>query len=80
MPDNYFLSLKRLNKLKECLNGNEELLTKYDGIFQEQLYADIIEEVYKGECGNVTHLPHKKAVKDQSATTKSGWFSMLVRG
>ena len=54
------MSLKRLNKLKERLNGNKELLTKYNDIFQEHFQADIKEEVHdKGECGNVTYLPHK---------------------
>ena len=60
MKDNFFLSLKKLNKLKEGLNQKKELLTKYNDIFQELLQANIIEEVHdKGECGNVTYLPHK---------------------
>ena len=46
LPDNYLLSLKRLNKLKERLDGNRELLKHYDDIFQEQLQAGIIEEVH----------------------------------
>ena len=71
LPDNYLLSLKRLNKLKERLGGNGELLKHYDDIFQEQLQAGIIEEVNdEGEWGNVTYLPHKEVIKDQSATTK----------
>ena len=71
MPDNYLLSLKRVNKLKERLDGNRELLKHYDDIFQEQLQAGIIEEVHdEGECGNVTYLPHREVVKDQSVTTK----------
>ena len=71
MPDNYLLSLKRLNKLKERLNGNRELLKHYDEIFQGQVQAGIKEEVHdKGECGNVTYLPHREVVKDQSVTTK----------
>ena len=40
-------------------------------MFQEQLQANIIEQVHdKGECGNVTYSPHKEVVKDQSATKK----------
>ena len=71
LPDNYLLSLKRLNKLKERLDGNRELLKHYDDIFQEQLQTGIIEEVHdEGECGNVTYLPHREVVKDQSVTTK----------
>ena len=65
------MSLKRLNKLKERLNGNTELLKHYDDIFQEQVQTGIIEEVHdEGECGNVTCLPHREVVKDQSVTTK----------
>ena len=65
------MSLKRVNKLKERLDGNRELLKHYDDIFQEQLQAGIIEEVHdEGECGNVTYLPHREVVKDQSVTTK----------
>ena len=71
LPDNYLLSSKRLNKLKETLNGNRELPKLYDDIFQEQLQAGIIEEVHgEEECGNITYLPYKEAVKDQSSTTK----------
>ena len=71
LPDNYLLSLKRLNKLKERLDGNRELLKNNDDIFQEQLQAGIIEEVHdEGECGNTIYFPHKEVVKDQSAITK----------
>ena len=35
LPHNYLLSLKKLNKLKERLNRNRELLKHYDDIFQE---------------------------------------------
>ena len=65
------MSLKRLNKLKERLDGNRELLKNNDDIFQEQLQAGIIEEVHdEGECGNTIYFPHKEVVKDQSAITK----------
>ena len=71
MPDNYLLSLKRVNKLKERLDGNRELLKHYDDIFQEQLQTGIIEEVHdEGECGSVTYLSHREVVKGQSVTTK----------
>ena len=71
LPHNYLLSLKKLNKLKERLNRNRELLKHYDDIFQEQLQAGIIEEVHdEGECGIVTYLPHSEVAKDQSITTK----------
>ena len=63
--------MKRLNKLKERLYENKELLKNCDDIFQGQLQAGIIEEVHdEEECGNVMYLPHKEVVKDKSATTK----------
>ena len=65
LPDNYLLSLKRLSKLKERLDGNRELPKNYDDTFQEQLEAGIIEEVHgERECGNITYLRHKELVKD----------------
>ena len=71
LPDNYLLSLKRLNKLKEPLDRNRELLKHCNNIFQEKFQAGIIEEVHdEGECCNVTYLPHREVVKDQSTTTK----------
>ena len=71
LPDNYLLSLKRLNRPKECFDGNRKVLKHYSDIFQEQFQAGIIEELHDvGECGNVTYLPHREVVKDQSFTTK----------
>ena len=71
LPDNYLLSLKRLNRPKECFDGNRKVLKHYNDIFQEQFQAGIIEELHDvGECGNVTYLPHREVVKDQSFTTK----------
>ena len=44
LPDNYNVSLKRLDKLKMRLEKNEHLLKSYDDIFQEQIKLGIIEK------------------------------------
>ena len=71
LPDNYELSLKRLNKLRERLAKDEMVLKQYDGIIQDQLERGIIEEVKgDGVICNVTYLPHKEVIKNQGSTTK----------
>ena len=44
LPDNYNVSLKRLNKLKMRLDKKENLLRSYGNIFQEQIKLGIIEK------------------------------------
>ena len=71
LPDNYSLSLKRLQSLRSRLADDEILLRKYDQIFQAQLNEGIIEEVStEGSTGNITYLPHKEVVKNERSTTK----------
>ena len=71
LPDNYTVSLKRLNELKMRLDKNEHLLKSYDDIFQEQIKVGIIEEVNSpGIFNNMTYLLHKEVVKENHSTTK----------
>ena len=71
LPDNYSLTLKRLQSLRIRLARVEILLRKYDQIFQDQLNEGIIEEVStEGSIGNITYLPHKEVVKNERSTTK----------
>ena len=71
LPDNYELSLKRLYQLRERLAKGEMILKQYDEIIQDQLEHGIIEEVKSdGVVGNVTYLPYKEVIKNQSPTTK----------
>ena len=71
LPDNYDLSLKRLQSLKMRLAKDEMLLQKYDQIFQDQINAGMIKEVKtEGLVGNVTYLPHKEVLRNESTTTK----------
>ena len=71
LPDNYDLSLKLLQSLKMRLAKDEMLLQKYDQIFQDQINAGMIEEVNtEGLVGNVTYLPRKEVLRNESTTTK----------
>ena len=71
LPDNYNVSLKRLDKLKMRLDKNENLLRSYDDIFQEQIKLGIIEEVNSpGIFNNVTDLPRREVLKENRSTTK----------
>ena len=71
LPDNYDVSLKRLDKLKIRLDKSGNLLKSYDDIFQEQIKLGIIEEVNSlGIFNNVTYLPHREVVKENRSTTK----------
>ena len=71
LPDNYDLSLKRLQVLKMRLAKDEILLQKYDQIFQDQINAGMVEEVEtEGLVGNVTYLPHKEVIRNGSTATK----------
>ena len=71
LPDNYTVSLKRLDELKMRLDKNEHLLKSYDDIFQEQIKVGIIEEVNSpGIFNNMAYLLHKEVVKENHSTTK----------
>ena len=53
------------------LAKDEMFLQKYDPIFQDQINAGMIEEVNtEGLVGNVTYLPHKEVIKNESITIK----------
>ena len=71
LPDNYNVTLKRLDKLKMLLDKNEHLLRSYDDVCQEQIKLGITEEVnLPGIFNNVTNLPHREVVKENCSTTK----------
>ena len=79
MPDNYSLSLRRLQPLKCRLSNNKSSLHRYDQVFQRQLKENIIEEIkLESEIRRITYLPHKEFIKSKSSTTKVRIISMLV--
>ena len=72
LPDNYFLSKKRLQGLLTKLKQNSELFKEYDSIIKTQEEMGIIERVSDEECtvGRTHYLPHHAVVRQDKATTK----------
>ena len=73
LPDNYKLSLGRLNSLKKKLNSKPEILQKYDEVIKDQEKMGIIERVKNSErtpVGKTHYIPHQPVVKQDRDTTK----------
>ena len=72
LPDNYQLALGRLNSLLRRIQGNPELLEKYDKIIKDQLEKEIIEKVNdETEEGCKRHyIPHHAVITPDRKTTK----------
>ncbi|XP_003391348.1 PREDICTED: uncharacterized protein LOC100639084, partial [Amphimedon queenslandica] len=73
IPDNYDLSLRRLNGLLKRLSQDRELFMTYDAIIQEQLQKGIVEEVEEPELiagDRVHYLPHHAVIRTDKETTK----------
>ena len=72
LPDNYLLSVNRLQGLLRRLKQDPAILEEYNGIIQDQLRRGIIETV--PECKTplrITHyLPHHAVVRQDKSTTK----------
>jgi hypothetical protein len=45
LPDNYDLSLARLNTLVKRLRKDQPILQEYNGIIEEQLHQGIVERI-----------------------------------
>jgi thymidine kinase len=71
LPSNFTRSLGRLRSTLRKLNTDQELFTKYQAIFDEQLANGIIEEVKKGQRdGTVHYIPHQPVINPLKTTTK----------
>ena len=72
LSDNRTLCLNRLKSLHYRLKKDPELFNSYNGIFQEQLKAGIIERVPKEKenKGNVHFMPHHGVVRKDRQTSK----------
>ena len=72
LPDNYQLSVKRLQGLLRRLNQDPQILREYDSTIKEQLEKGIIESVSMDEpCANRVHcLPHHAVIRRDKTTTK----------
>ena len=65
LPDNYELSLGRLNSLVRRLRKEPSILKEYNQVFEKQLHEKIIERVddAKEEPPEKTHyLPHQAVI------------------
>ena len=71
LPDNYEISLRRLNSLSRRLKKSPELLKKYDSIIREQLALGIIEPVDESkEFSREHYLPRHSVIRRDKSTTK----------
>ena len=72
LPDNYHLSVKRLQGLLRRLRQDPEILREYDSSIKEQLQKGIVEAVNMEEpCPNQVHyLPHHAVIRQDKTTTK----------
>ena len=73
LPDNYALSLKRLEGLIRRLKQSPEILQEYDATIQKQISEGIVEVVpdptTKGK-GELHYLPHHAVIRRDKETTK----------
>ena len=81
IPDNYNLSLVRLNSLVKRSHKEPEVLEQYDKYVQEQIDSGIVEIVdtkQEPELGQVHYLPHHGVIRKTALTTKlrSVWCLM----
>ena len=73
IPDNYQLSLKRLEALLRRMRQDPKTLKEYDNIIHEQLARGIIERVDETsttDASRVHYLPHHAIIRRDKKTTK----------
>ena len=73
LPDNYDLSMKRLDNLLKRLHQDPKVLIEYDNVIKEQLQRGIVEIVQnpgEGEVGKVHYIPHHAVIRRDKSTTK----------
>ena len=72
LPDNYDLSLVRLNSLMRRLRKEPSILREYNQVFEDQLRENIIELVDEKEelSRDIHYLPHQAVLRSDALTTK----------
>ena len=73
LPNNYDLSLKRLNGLLRRLKHEPDVLAEYDTVIKTQLHQGIVEPVEDQssvDVPGVRYLPHHAVIRRDKATTK----------
>jgi hypothetical protein len=72
LPENYQLSLRRLEGLLKRLRQTPDVLQQYDNTIREQIQAGIVEDTpleIKGST-QVHYLPHHAVIRTDKSTTK----------
>ena len=74
LPDNFDLSVTRLNSLVRHLKKSPELATEYSKVIEDQRKQGIIEEfnpfLEKAEVGKTHYLSHHAVIRQDALTTK----------
>ena len=72
LPDNYDLSLRRLQGLMRRLKQNPAILREYNAIIQDQLSKGVVEKVDRSHdvTGKIHYLPHHAVIRQDKETTK----------
>ena len=74
LPDNFDLSVTRLNSLVRRLKKSPELATEYSKLIEDQKKQGITEEfnpfLEKAEVGKIHYLRHHAVVRQDALTTK----------
>ncbi|XP_057297390.1 uncharacterized protein LOC130627797 [Hydractinia symbiolongicarpus] len=72
LPDNYCVSLKRLESLRHKLKNNPLLLRNYNSMLKEQPEQGIIERVTNNDCAKrqVHYLPHRPVLRYDKPSIK----------
>jgi hypothetical protein len=73
LPDNYKLSINRLNSQLRRFKAKPNVLEEYDRVINEQLKTGMIERAEEStpkSLGKVHYLPHREVVRPEKSTTK----------
>ncbi|XGW09109.1 hypothetical protein V3C99_011428, partial [Haemonchus contortus] len=73
LPDNYSIAIRRLENIWCSMQKDQNLLQRYDAVFQEQILLNILEDVPKSKPPperRIHYLPHQAVVTPNKSTTK----------
>ncbi|CAJ0594653.1 unnamed protein product [Cylicocyclus nassatus] len=73
LPDNKAIALRRLESVWNTLRKDEKLLEQYNEVFEEQLKANILEEILEDSVAlgeHIHYVPHQAVITPQKTTTK----------
>ena len=73
MPDNYQLSLNRLNRVLRRLRQDKRILHEYDSVIKTQIQqgiVEIVEHPEQSDAERIHYLPHQAVIRRDKDTTK----------